>query len=230
MATAQTVTGHGPLSFTDHNGSQRYVPLAAFAFSGSKVALVSTWQTALETDGCNSGDLAVLLALANERLAADELIAVPVPPILPALQFTAASPGPDGNNIQIALAYSGATPSSVLGETVEIQAIQPFTYSGLADGAAAVAAIGVDDPGGSGDPAGTGIAMIEESGTIDRTPGTLPDDGQSYTLDSTTTSVNVTTAGGRKRRSRWCRAPGCPAPRRSRSPSRSTRWRRRPSS
>ena len=93
--------------------------------------------------------------------------APPTLPPSPALHFQAA-PGPGGNNINVALALvttpNTASPT-VFNTEVKITAVEEENYAGLADGAAARAAIGVDTPTAPGDQQGYGLVMVQGSST-----------------------------------------------------------------
>jgi hypothetical protein len=167
------VTGHGPLSFTDSNGDQRTVPLSALVFTApGKLDIEKDkydWQAQFGPGAAFSqADATTLLTLAANRLAAGELLPIPTPPPAPALHFQAATPGPGGNNITVTLGLT-TTPNTaaptVFNTTVTITAVEEETYGGLADGAAARAAIGVDTPTAAGDVQGYGLVMVQGTST-----------------------------------------------------------------
>jgi hypothetical protein len=162
MATTD-VTGQSPLSFTDANGAQRFVPLSAFEFSGSKVQLKTAW--ASEFSGAEQ---TIMLAVATAKAAAGELIPPPVRPPSAALLFTAAFDGAEGNNVVVTVTPDTGT---VLTAKALIDVTETDTYRGLADAAAAKAALGVDNPGAD-ETAGTGLVTLKKSGAM-RT-GVLP--------------------------------------------------------
>lgn len=78
-ASTVGVTGSGPLSVTDTTGRQLFVPLSAFELTiGSAVTLKSDWKSALTT--ADALTVRLLERLANDRLDAGALAAVPVSP------------------------------------------------------------------------------------------------------------------------------------------------------
>ena len=176
--STMAVAGHGPLSFTDSNGRQRSVPLSALQFNGPALELGPDWTVA--SGIADTADQTTLLAVANERLAAGELFAPPMAPPSPAILFTAAVPGSEGNDITITVSASAG---NALTAQPKISARTTDVYAGLTDGAAARTRIGVDDPGTSGDRAGSGIVMVKESTPI---AAGFPKDGQSLTVATDT--------------------------------------------
>jgi hypothetical protein len=162
MATTD-VTGQSPLSFTDANGAQRFVPLSAFEFSGSNVQLKTAWASDF-----SSAEQKILLAVASAKASAGALTPPPLPPARPAVVFTAAAPGPDGNTIVVTVTPEDGT---VLSAKVVVTAIGTFTYPDLADAAAAKSALGVDAPVG-GEHKGRGVVMLQKAGALK--PGKLP--------------------------------------------------------
>ena len=108
------VTGQSPLSFTDANGTQRFVPLSALEFSGSKVQLKSAW--ASEFSGAEQ---TILLALASSKVSAGELTPPPVMPPVAAILFVAAVAGPEGNNITVSVTPD---PGTALSAKVKLNA------------------------------------------------------------------------------------------------------------
>ena len=162
MATTD-VTGQSPLSFTDANGAQRFVPLSAFEFSGSKVQLKTAW--ASEFTGAEQ---TIMLAVATARAAAGELTPPPVRPPSPALLFTAAFDGAEGNNVVVTVTPDAG---NVLTAKALIDVTETDTYPGLTDAAAAKAALGVDNPAAD-ETAGTGLVTLKKSGAMKT--GVLP--------------------------------------------------------
>ena len=165
------VTGHGPLSFTDSNGDQRVVPLSALVFTApGKLDIEPTqWQAEFGPGlAYSAADATTLKTLAAQRLAASELKPPPTLPPSPALHFKAAIQGPGGNNISVALALvttpNTASPT-VFNTEVKITTVEEENYAGLADGAAARAAFGVDTPTAPGDQQGYGLVMVQGSST-----------------------------------------------------------------
>jgi hypothetical protein len=158
MSTATTdVLGSSPLAFTDAKGAQRSVPLSAFEFSGSKIQLKAAWQTDF-----SAAEAVTLVALATARASTGELVPPPKPPKSPAVAFTAKHAGPESNNITVtAAADQGMSP---LATTMAISATETDTWTGLATGAAAAKALGVDNPTGApGDPLkGTGLVVVKQ--------------------------------------------------------------------
>jgi len=174
------VTGHSPLSFTDATGAQRFVPLSALELVGSDVQLKTAWAAEF-----SNADQATLLAVASTLAAGGQLAPPPVAAPAPAIAFTAASAGTEGNNIVVTVTPDAG---SALDAQVKVQAVETDTYAGLADANAAAMTIGVDNPTGTpGDPpAGTGLVQVKASGTL----GTgLPKDNQSLTVKGATTNV-----------------------------------------
>jgi hypothetical protein len=188
---ALDVTGKRPITFTDSTGAQRFVPLSAFQFEGSTVKLGSAWTSVFD-----AAETTALLALVNGLAASGDLTPPPVLPPSPAIGFSAASVGPEGNNITVTI-----TPgtSAGLNTELEITAKEVDTYAGLASADAAAEAIGVDDEG-------TGIVRVKGGETF----GTgLPKDGQSLSVkktgstkvlaaDGTATLFNLTARPGYK--------------------------------
>jgi hypothetical protein len=162
MATTD-VTGQSPLSFTDANGAQRFVPLSAFEFSGSKLQLKTAW--ASEFTG---PEQTIMLAVATAKAAAGELSPPPVRPPSPALLFTAAFDGAEGNNVVVTVTPDAG---NVLTAKAVIDVTETDTYHGLADAAAAKDALGVDNPA-AGETAGAGLVMVKKSGAMKT--GVLP--------------------------------------------------------
>ena len=162
------VVGTAPISFTDSTGAQKSVPLSALKFSGSTLQLASGWTSAF-----NGQDQAILLAVANARVAEGELTAPPVRPPRPAIAAMATHPGPESNNISVTVTVHGDS-DHPLSATLEFGATETDTYTGLRTAAAAAMAIGVDAPSGQqGSPlAGTGLVVVK-SGSV-ATANTLP--------------------------------------------------------
>ena len=184
MTTPQAVAGNAPLTFTDSLGSQRSVPLSALQFSGSTLGLASGWSSAFKP-----ADITILLALAQTRVATGDLAPAPVPPPVPAISFTAAAPGPQGNNIIVTI--SSITGQSAVNTKMVIDASETDTYSGLASATDAANAIGVDTaPSGPDDPPQGGGVVVVKSGSATGTG--LPKDGQTLTVTSAGTNVLAT--------------------------------------
>src|ERR671924_1744676 len=120
-ASTVGVTGPGPLSVTDKNGKQCFVPLSAFALSGGKVALDSTWSGALAA----TVDTDALTAVANARFAAGDLAPPPSAHPVPALVLTAVDKGPEGNGITVDVSADEL-------DDVTLSASQRLVYPGLA--------------------------------------------------------------------------------------------------
>ena len=178
------VTGHSPLSFTNASGAQRGVPLSALEFVGSDVKLKSAWASKF-----SNAEQTTLLALAATLAAGGQLVPPPVAAPMPAISFTAAALGPEGNNITVTVAPDAG---AVLKAQVKITAKEVDTYAGLTDAKAAAMAVGVDTSTGKpGDPPeGSGLVKVKASGAL----GTgLPKDGQNLTVKSAT---NVLAADG----------------------------------
>ncbi len=172
----QAAAGKAPITFSDSLGAQRAVPLSAFTFNGSTIALNSTW-----TSVFTAQDQAILLALANAKVTAGELTPPPVIPPQPAIIFTAAVAGPQGNGITVTVT---ADPPPLATAQLLITATETDTYSGLADATAAENQIGVDAAVVGGPPVGTGVVMLKSGAA---TAAGLPKDGQSLKVKTATT-------------------------------------------
>jgi hypothetical protein len=153
------VVGSTPLSFTNSDGAQKFVPLSALQFSGSDVQLKPAW-----TSLFNASETQTMLAVAKAKAAGGELTPPPVPPPKPAVQLTATHAGPESNNIVVT---ATPDPGPPLTATIAFTAKETDAYSDLASGAAAARAIGVDVPtGADGDPdKGTGLVVVK-SGSV----------------------------------------------------------------
>ena len=102
VSAAVDVVGTAPISFTDSTGAQKSVPLSALQFSGSALQLVpGAWAGSF-----NAADTTTLLAVANARAMAGELTPPPTRPPSPAIAVTASHPGPESNNIVVAVAVT----------------------------------------------------------------------------------------------------------------------------
>lgn len=184
VTTPQAVAGNAPLTFTDSLGSQRSIPLSALQFSGSTLGLTQTWSS---SGVLSAADTTTLLALARFRVATGDLAPAPVPPSVPALSFTAAAPGPQGNNIAVKI--SSITGQSAVNAEMVIDASETDTYSGLASATDAANMIGVDTaPSGPDDPPQGGGVVVVKSGSAASGTG-LPKDGQTLTVTSAGTPV-----------------------------------------
>jgi hypothetical protein len=150
MATTD-VTGKRPLTFTDSDGGQRFIPLAALEFDGTSVKLAAAWKTAL-----GPADSAALLAVAQRQADTGDLAPPPVLPPTPAVRFSATVAGEEGNGISLALsAQTGGFKLAV--KEVDV-------YPGLDGAAAAAAAIGVEKAAAKpGQPEGTGIVHVHSA-------------------------------------------------------------------
>lgn len=180
-STSVSVTGHGPLSFTDSQGGQQILPLAAVVLQGSTLALAGGWADKFAAPGpFTPDDAATLLAVANAHLAAGELLPPPISPPTPAIVFKAATPGVAGNSVSIAIVVPAA---DVFTAEIGLTASEIDFYGGLADGVAAAAAIGLDTPGVA---AGSGLVSVKAAGTI--AAGKLPKK-QSMTVTAPTDAV-----------------------------------------
>ncbi|MBV9823416.1 MAG: hypothetical protein JO144_14375 [Actinobacteria bacterium] len=161
MAAAPVdVIGSTPVSFTDSAGAQQVVPLSALQFNGSDLQLRSAWAAAFDAT-----ETATLLAVARTRVGTGELSPPPVPPPVPALIFTAARTGAETNNITVTVDAEEGAPA--LTAKLTVSAVETDSYPGLATGAAAAMAIGVDAPtGADGDPpGGTGLVVVKKNST-----------------------------------------------------------------
>jgi hypothetical protein len=185
MAAAPVdVVGATPISFTDSNGAQKFVPLSALQFNGSTLQLKTAWVSSFD-----AAETTTLLAVAAGRASAGELTPPPVPPPRPAIAFTATHAGPESNNIVVTAAPDPGPP---LIATIAVSVVETDKYPGLASASAAALAIGVDTPSGSpGDPlAGTG-AVVVKTGSV-AAGVTLPAAGQAGVLTSAGFDVKAT--------------------------------------
>jgi hypothetical protein len=149
------ITGSGPLAITGKNGGQRFVPLSAFELTGGKVTLKSGTGQDWATELAKIIDTIALTALAADRIAAGELTAPPARRASPAILFSAAAAGPEGNAITVEV-----TPNNL--DDVTLEASQELVYAGLASAAAAQAAIG--------DTTGTGPVQVTAVGPGTKAP------------------------------------------------------------
>lgn len=148
-ASTVGITGSGPLSVTDKNGAQHFVPLSAFELTGSTVTLKGTAPTDWATVLGKTIDLTALKALAAARLAAGEVTSPPNRHASPAILFTAQATGLEGNAITV-----DVTPHGL--DDVTLVAKQQFLYPGLATKEAAQTMIG--------DATGTGPVQVTALG------------------------------------------------------------------
>jgi len=161
MAAAPVdVIGSTPIGFTNSDGAQKVVPLSALQFNGSDLQIRSSW-----SGDFDAGETTTLLAVAKARAAAGELNPPPVPPPVPALSVTATRTGAETNNIVVSVASEADT--APLEAEITVTVAETDSYRGLATGAAAALAIGVDAPtGAAGDPvAGTGLVVVKKGST-----------------------------------------------------------------
>ena len=151
------VIGSAPISFTDSDGAQKFVPLSALQLNGSTLELKTAWATAFDP-----AEKSTLLALATARAAAGELTPPPVPPPRPAVSLSAKHAGPEGNGITATTTVEAGAP---LVAKISMKVVQTNTYPGLASAKAAALAIGVDTPTGTaGDPLkGTGVVVVKQA-------------------------------------------------------------------
>jgi hypothetical protein len=169
------VVGTSPISFTDSTGAQKSVPLSALTFSGSKPDIADDWAP----EFTKAADKTTVLAVATARIAAGELTPPPTRPPSPAIAVTASHPGPESNNIVVAVAVTSDA-SQPLSATIKFSATETDTYTGLTKAAEAAKTIGVDTPSGqSGSPpAGTGVVAVMSSSVA--TGAVLPADHQHH--------------------------------------------------
>jgi hypothetical protein len=149
------ITGSGPLAITGKNGGQCFVPLSAFELTGGKVTLKSGTGQDWATELAKIIDTNALTALAADRVAAGELTAPPARRASPAILFSAAAAGPEGNAITVEV-----TPTNL--DDVTLKASQELVYAGLASATAAQAAIG--------DATGTGPVQVTTVGSGKKAP------------------------------------------------------------
>ena len=151
------VIGSAPISFTNSDGAQKFVPLSALQLNGSILELKTAWASAFDP-----AEKTTLLALATARAAAGELNPPPVPPPRPGISLSAKHAGPEGNGIVVTTTVEAGAP---LVAKISLKAVQTNVYAGLATAKAAALAIGVDTPTGTaGDPLkGTGVVVVKQS-------------------------------------------------------------------
>jgi hypothetical protein len=195
------VAGHGPLSFTDSNGNQVFVPLSALEFVGSDIQLKTDWAAQF-----SATDQQILVALAGARATGGELLPPPIVPAAPAVALTASVPGPESSGISVHVEPESGT--TVVDAKVKLKATETDVYAGLTDAASAKQTIGVDtaptkpeDP-----PEGTGLVRVQAAGT---TTDGLPKDGQSLTVKAAGTKVVA--ADGTKTLFMLVPRPGAPS-------------------
>ena len=160
----QPLNGLSPIGFTTTvSGGQLSIPLSAFALQGSRVVFSTAWKT---PPAFSTADQTILLALAQGKYASGELTAAVQPPPIPAVTFTAASPGATGNGITVTV---GAVPSgcgTVFDCSLCLDGVETDTFPGLASAGAAATALGSDTaPVNPGDPPlGTGLVQYHTAG------------------------------------------------------------------
>ncbi|MET8668151.1 hypothetical protein ABZV87_27925 [Streptomyces tendae] len=167
--SGKAVVGRRPLVFTGTDGSQRFVPLSAFEIDAAgAIGLTARWQEAYP----DSADRQFLVGLAKRAQDDGEIAAAPEAPSRPAVVFKAAGPGPEGNNIKVALDYPApdttaapaapAAPAQQESKAPQLTVEQSDVYQGLATAADAVKRIGTDQlPAGSEDRIGTGLVQVK---------------------------------------------------------------------
>lgn len=101
MAASAKADGAGtaPISYTDSTGAQKSMPPSARTFSGSKPDIADDWATEFN----KAADKTTVLAVATARIAAGELTPPCTSPPSPAIAVTAVQPGPESNNIAVAV-------------------------------------------------------------------------------------------------------------------------------
>ena len=183
--TPVDVVGSSPITFTNKDGAQKFVPLSALQFTGSQIGLKSPspWTSLFDQN-----ELTRLLAVAQAKAAIGELTPAQSPPPAPALAFTAAHTGPETNGITVT-ASTPSTPGTggPLTIPITITATETDTWSGLKDGTSAAQKIGVDNPtGNQGDPpAGTGLIVVVQGSVVTTNVG-IPANVPSTTLKAST--------------------------------------------
>src|SRR4051794_16788001 len=85
---ATDVIGNSPISFTDADGTQRVVPLAAFQLEGATPSIAPAWLGLFE-----ASEQTTLLQLLKARIAGGELSPPPLPAPRPAMLVIATQPG-----------------------------------------------------------------------------------------------------------------------------------------
>ena len=197
-SAAVDVVGTSPISFTDSTGAQKSVPLSALTFSGSRPDIADDWAPEFNAPD-KATDKAMVLAVATARIAAGELTPPPTRPPSPAIAVTAVQPGPESNNIVVAVTVTAPDPGQPLDPSQPLSAILTFsatetdTYTGLHTATEAAEAIGVESSSGS-PPAGAGLVMVK-SGSVAATD-TLPADDQNAVLTATGPNVLEVKADG----------------------------------
>ena len=159
-------SGLGPIGFTTTvSGGQLSIPLSAFALQGSKVVFSAAWNTSPPV--FSTADQTILLALAQAKYASGELTAAVQPPPIPAVTFTAASPGAPGNGITVTVGVLPGGSGSVFDCSLCLDGVETDTFPGLASADAAAIAIGSDTapvPNSNDPPLGTGLVQFHSAG------------------------------------------------------------------
>jgi hypothetical protein len=187
-ATTQVdVVGSSPITFTNTEGAQKFVPLSALQFTGSQIGLrsPSPWTSLFDQNEATR-----LLAVAQAKAAIGELTPQQAASPAPALAFTAAHTGPETNGITVT-ASTPSTPGTggPLNIPITITAIETDTWPGLKDGTSAAKQIGVDNPTGKADDpaAGTGLIVVVQGSVATATANVgIPVDVTSTTLKAST--------------------------------------------
>jgi hypothetical protein len=100
-----SVTGNGPFEFTDPNGKQISIPLAALTLAGNKLTSSdSVWNTYLGSPAASG--------LAQYMLAKGLLASAPSPTPFPAMVIRAANVGSAGNAIRVTVTQPPPPPAS----------------------------------------------------------------------------------------------------------------------
>lgn len=155
-----SVFANGPFEFTDANGNQVSIPLAALQFDSSGTLVVAkTGPNAWAPwAGYNSDEQTLILSLLAQ-LAAQQLI-IPAPAASPiaAMVFKAADPGSAGNNITVSIKVTPSADPTLA--TFDITVTESDTYTGLS-AATIEATLGTDVK-----PApAPGLAVVVSGGT-----------------------------------------------------------------
>jgi hypothetical protein len=156
-ASSIDVVGPRPITFTDSTGHQQSVPLSGLEVVGSKVQVSAAWQ---KLNVYKPAELVLISAIATAQLATGQIAPPPVATPLPAIVFSASTPGSEGNGIKVTVnTEAGGT---VFKGTLDLKVAETDSYPGLTTGTDVLKAIGVDQaPAGPSDPRqGTGLVQV----------------------------------------------------------------------
>jgi hypothetical protein len=148
------VIGNGPIDFMDSGGEQVSVPLSALKIESGQVDLESSWA---DKAGLSGDDPSILKGLLAELQRQGYLRSAPAPTQKPAMIVKAASPGPEGNNIEITVSevtQNTDAPLDPLKTTFSVTAKETDEYPDLMLASIATV-LGIDE-----DPKGTGLVHV----------------------------------------------------------------------